>query len=74
MPNKNYVNRDLFLRGGSIATSCWTSSQNEIHPSGFSGDSQCKHFSERYCILNAHKRTHLSQNVFILFKEHSIYV
>jgi hypothetical protein len=26
MPNKNYVNRDMFLRGGSIASSCWTGS------------------------------------------------
>ena len=55
MPNKNYMNRDLVLRGGSIASSCWTSSQNEILPTGFSGDSQYKHFSKRYCVLNAHE-------------------
>jgi len=55
MPNKNYVNRDLFLRGGSIASSCWASSVNEIHPIGFSGDSQYKHFSKKYWVLSAHK-------------------
>lgn len=74
MPNKNYVNNDLFLRGGSIASSCWTSSQNEIRPTGFSGDSQYKHFSKTYCVLNAHERTHLYKMCLFYSKNTVFYV
>ena len=64
-----HTNEHIFHK---VCLLCWSSNQNEMHPTGFSGDSQCKYFSKRYWVLNAHKRTHLSQSVFILFKERSI--